>query len=228
MNDESTERPKVPKVEKIREEISEKLSSASSSSTMSSTSSKASVIRANADQERQKQKQEEQKQKQEEQKQKQEEKKVRLDSTSSSSSNESVKMSENDLPKYVPRKSSFSSPSELEADHLQPLNKVFGDNQDSNKMVLIFGEEPGESVDIDVEKNRKKIRTNLSESTDSDSDSSASEASFHIEHPEIVAKPAKLINEIVRSETLESTDVSEAEAQKDHQQSHSDSEPEIR
>jgi hypothetical protein len=79
------------------------------------------------------------------------------------SDNFSENLSE-DLPKYFPRKSSFSSPSEVEPEK-----------------VLVFGEEPGESFDHDVEKRSKKSRTNLSE--ESDSDSSASEASFHIEQP---------------------------------------------
>jgi hypothetical protein len=255
VNEENTERPKVPKVEKIRE-LSEKLSSASSSSssTLSSTSSRASVvIRSKVDeekptqekerptqekerptQEKEKPKQEKERQTQEKERPKQEDDKqrephrVRLDSTSSSSSNDTEYLSESDLPKYAPRKSSFSSPSEMDTDHGQLSNKVFEENQNLNKNVVVFGEEPGESVDTDVEKVRKPIRTKLSESADSDSDSSASEASFHIEHPEIFAKSVKPVKELSRTETLESSDLSEAETQKQHRPIDSESEQDTR
>jgi hypothetical protein len=246
VNEENTERPKVPKVEKIRE-LSEKLSSASSSSTLSSTSSRASVvIRSKVDeekptqekerqtQEKEKPKQEKERQTQEKERPKQEDDKqrkphrVRLDSTSSSSSNDTEYLTESDLPKFAPRKSSFSSPSEMDTDHGQLSNKVFGENQNLNKNVVVFGEEPGESVDNDVEKVRKPIRTKLSESADSDSDSSASEASFHIEHPEIFAKSVKPVEELSRTETLESSDLSEAETQKQHRPIDSESEQDTR
>ena len=187
--------PKKPTIENIREEVSTKLSySTSSSSTMSSTSSKASVIRPHqpvVEQIRPTPL---------ENKIKSEKPvgRVRLDSSSSSSSsNQSENLSE-EIPKYLPRKSSFSSPSEIETDH--PGN------------VVVFGDEPGESVDHDVVKLSKKSRTHSSDSSDSDSDSSASQASFHIEQAEFVRKPDKPVSiETVRigtnsNKSLERTD----------------------
>ncbi len=116
--------PKKPSIENIREEVSTNLSySTSSSSTMSSTSSKASVIRPHQPVVEQIRPTLENKIESEKPVGR-----VRLDSSSSSSSSQSENISE-EIPKYLPRKSSFSSPSEIETDHR-------GD-------VVVFGDEPG-------------------------------------------------------------------------------------
>ena len=130
---------------------------------------------------------------------------VRKNSTSSSSSSDSNKsenMSE-EIPKYFPRKSSFSSPSELEVADW--------------KNVEIFGQEPEECAIYDEAKVSKKIRTKMSES--SDSDTSASETSFEADQPDFAVKlDAQNVlpkeNQFVRTETIESSDLSENESKK--------------
>ena len=130
---------------------------------------------------------------------------VRKNSTSSSSSSDSNKsenMSE-EIPKYFPRKSSFSSPSELEV-------------ADWNN-VEIFGQEPEECAIYDEAKVSKKIRTQMSES--SDSDTSASETSFEADQPDFAVKlDAQIVlpkdKQFVRTETIESSDLSENESKK--------------
>ena len=130
---------------------------------------------------------------------------VRKNSTSSSSSSDSNKsenMSE-EIPKYFPRKSSFSSPSELEVADW--------------KNVEIFGQEPDECAIYDEAKVSKKIRTKMSES--SDSDTSASETSFEADQPDFAVKlDAQIVlpkdKQFVRTETIESSDLSENESKK--------------
>ena len=140
-------------------------------------------------------------------------------STSSSDSNKSDNLSE-EIPKYFPRKSSFSSPSDVDTEM---------------KNVQIFGEEPGECVIYDEAKVSKKIRTNTSES--SDSDSSASVVSFEIDEPNIsirsdveicLPKENPIVclpkeNPIVRTEKIESSDLSEDESNKAVQRQNSTS-----
>ena len=130
---------------------------------------------------------------------------VRKNSTSSSSSSDSNKsenMSE-EIPKYFPRKSSFSSPSELEVADW--------------KNVEIFGQEPEECAIYDEAKVSKKIRTKMSES--SDSDTSASETSFETDQPDFAVKLDTQIvlpkdKQFVRTETIESSDLSENDSKK--------------
>jgi hypothetical protein len=112
-------------------------------------------------------------------------------SSSSSDSNKSENMSE-DSPKYLPRKSSFSSPSELEPDL---------------KIIHNFGKEPEECVIYDEAKVSKKIPTQLSESSGSDSDTSASE----IDHSNTAFKlnGEKSLPKENRIETIESSDLSD-------------------
>ena len=199
----------MPKIEKIREEVSVQLStdSVSSSASASTVSSASSVVRTEKPVEQISTSQDEPA------------RRIRLDSTSSSSSSESEseeKMSEQvsdnfseymseDLPKYQPRKSSFSSPSEVEADK-----------------VIVFGDEPGESVETDDEKLPKNGRTDRSESSDSDSDTSASEASFHIDHTEFLRKP------LVRKDSKTEYSEPEADSPTQARRVSTDSEPEIR
>ena len=226
VNEDLIEKPKEPKIEKIREEVSAQLStdSVSSSASASTISSASSVVRTNPSVE--------QISTTPDVHQDEPAKRVRLDSTSSSSSSENENMSEQvsdnfseqvshnfseqvsdnfsenmseDLPKYQPRKSSFSSPSEVEPDK-----------------VVIFGEEPGESTETDDEKLPKKGRPDQFESSDSDSDSSASEASFHIDHTEFV-RPT-IVRKDSKTESSEPESESPAPARRDS----SDSEPEIR
>ena len=130
---------------------------------------------------------------------------ARKNSTSSSlssDSNKSENMSE-EIPKYFPRKSSFSSPSELEVADW--------------KNVEIFGQEPEECAIYDEAKVSKKIRTKMSES--SDSDTSASETSFEADQPDFAVKlDAQIVlpkdKQFVRTETIESSDLSENESKK--------------
>ena len=147
---------------------------------------------------------------------------VRLDSMSSSSSSsdesESEKVSENmpeSLPEYVPRKSSFSSPSEVEVD------------RDVDRGVVIFGEEPGESIESDAEKSPKKVRTNLSDSSESDS-GSESEGSLHIDQPDFGRfSPGKNVRKDSQSSENEPNDEA-LDAVTDEVQDETNDEAEIR